>query len=111
MQLLHQRSFLREERRLIRASTDQLEAAKANIENMKKNDWLDAAIVEVNKPESKKRIQLSVGGMVRMTVLFFCLCTVDVTFLSLLCGFVYGEWVWMDGCLHFCRCLRRQRKS
>lgn len=60
--LLHQRSFLREERRLIRTSTDQLEAAKASIECVQKPDWLHASIVSVNQPETK-RIQLSVGGM------------------------------------------------
>jgi hypothetical protein len=64
-QLLHQRSFLREERRLIRVSTDQLDASKDNIKNMSKDDWLDPNIIKVNNPdETKNRVQLNVGGMV-----------------------------------------------
>lgn len=60
--LIRQRSFLRDERRLIRTSTDQLEATKASIEGVKKDDWLDPATVKVNNPETK-RIQMNVGGM------------------------------------------------
>ena len=63
-QLIHQRSFLRDERRLIRTSTDHLEATKASIAGVQKAEWLDPAIVKgVNVT---KRVQLSVGGVVSM---------------------------------------------
>ena len=63
--LLNQRSFLREERRLIRAATDKLEEVKLNVKKVQNPEWLDKKISDINKPEGKKRVQLCLGGMVK----------------------------------------------
>ena len=61
-QLIKQRAYLREERRRLRISSEQLEDRKTALRALSEKDWLPA---QLKASAEEKRVQLIIGGLVR----------------------------------------------
>ncbi|KAJ1394929.1 hypothetical protein B484DRAFT_270773, partial [Ochromonadaceae sp. CCMP2298] len=58
-QLLRQRAFLRDERRRLRISTDQIDERKAGLGIMQRADWLPASVTEA----PSRHLLINIGGL------------------------------------------------
>lgn len=65
-QLIKQRAYLREERRRLRVSSEQLEDRKNALKTLNEKDWLPA---HLKTTTDEKRIQLNIGGLVSILIL------------------------------------------
>ena len=61
-QLIKQRAYLREERRRLRVSSEQLEDRKVALKTLQEKDWLPS---QLKSAAVEKRIQMNIGGLVR----------------------------------------------
>lgn len=62
-QLIKQRAFLREERRRLRISSEQLEDRKAALKTMDQKDWTPGHLMA---SAGDSRIKMNIGGLVRL---------------------------------------------
>lgn len=58
-QLIHQRTFLRDERRRLRMATEQIEERKKALAVMGRGDWLPEALKNVDE----NHVMINVGGL------------------------------------------------
>jgi hypothetical protein len=70
-QLIKQRAYLREERRRLRVSSEQLEDRKIALKTLKEKDWMPA---QLKATIGEKRVQMNIGGLVSFVnpMLFSC---------------------------------------
>lgn len=59
VQILHQRAFLREERRRIRVAAEHIDERKRALKIIQRSDWLPSCLVDIDK----KKWMLNVGGL------------------------------------------------
>jgi len=60
-QLLRQRAFLRDERRRLRASTEQIDERKKALSTMQRSDWIHESVKEHH---TDRHVRINIGGLV-----------------------------------------------
>jgi len=60
-QLLRQRAFLRDERRRLRSSTEQIEERKKALSTMQRSDWIHESVKE---HLTDRHVRINIGGLV-----------------------------------------------
>lgn len=63
-QLLRQRAFLRDERRRLRASTEQIDERKKALSTMQRSDWVHDSVKE---HLTDRHVRINIGGLVCMS--------------------------------------------
>jgi hypothetical protein len=78
-QLIRQRAFLREERRVLRISAEKLEERKQELDLMSKRDWVPTQLHKL----PKRCIQINIAGLVSVSCTYLPLLTLLVLNLTL----------------------------